>query len=187
MTQRQAPSRRSRNAPPSMAGDRARRSPAWRWPLRVVAGLLAVMLWTQPLLIGLFLAGDFDKLAAHALVGGLLVGMTFILFAAAVLAWRPGRLPGWVVAVAGAMWVGGLVQIAAGYQRNLGLHLPLGVALAAAGTGLAVRAWWPTRSDRQPRAGHYPDRYPVDRQPAGPSHVDSAPTLGTGPGPGGGR
>lgn len=106
---------------------------------------MAVLIWTQPLLMGLFLGGDFDKLTAHATVGGVLAGLAMIQFVAAVPAWRPGGLPGWVAAVGAAMVVGALVQVVAGYQRNLGLHLPLGVALAVAGTSVAVRAWLPTR------------------------------------------
>jgi len=137
-------------APPSMAEDAHRRSPAWRWPLRVTASVLTLMLFTQPLLIGLFLGGDFSKLAAHAAVGGLTVAMTMLQFVAAVLAWKPGGLPGWVVAVAAAIVVGAVVQIAAGYQRNLGLHVPLGVALAAGGLLLLCRAWWPRRTPTPP-------------------------------------
>jgi hypothetical protein len=161
-----------------MATDRARRSPAWRWPLRGAATLLALMLWAQPLLIGLFLGGDFDRLAAHALVGGMAVGLTILLFLAAVLAWRPGGLPGWVVAVAGAMTVGAVVQIAAGYQRNLGVHVPLGVALAGAGVALAVRAWWPIRTDPHQR---------VDQHQAGPHRASSAPPFPADRHPGGGQ
>ena len=59
-------------------------------------------------------------------------------FFTVIPAWRPGGLPGWVVAVGAAMVVGAVVQIAAGYQRNLGVHVPLGVTLAAA--GLSVRS-----------------------------------------------
>jgi len=116
-----------------------------RWPLRVVASVLVLLLWAQPLLIGLFLGGDFDKLAAHGTTGGILVGITLIQLIAAIPAWRPGGLPGWSVAVCAAMAVGAVVQVAAGFQRNLGLHVPLGVTLAAAGITVAVRAWWPTR------------------------------------------
>jgi laccase len=47
---------------------------------------------------------------------------------------------------------GSVVQIVAGYQRNLGVHVPLGVALAAAGLGVAVRAWLPVRSRPDPPA-----------------------------------
>jgi hypothetical protein len=134
------------SAPPSIAEGARRRSPGWRWPLRVAAVLMTVMLFAQPLLIGLFLGGDFSRLAAHATVGGLAVAMTMLQFVAAVLAWKPGGLSGWVVAVTAAMVVGAVVQIAAGYQRNLGLHVPLGVALAAAGLLILGRAWWPARA-----------------------------------------
>ncbi len=116
-----------------------------RWPLRVIASVLVLLLWAQPLLIGLFLGGDFDKLAAHGTTGGILAGITLIQLIAVIPAWRPGGLPGWTVAVCAAMAVGAIVQVAAGFQRNLGLHVPLGVTLAAAGIAVAVRAWWPIR------------------------------------------
>jgi hypothetical protein len=103
------------------------------------------MLWTQPLLIGLFLAGEFDRLAAHATVGGILVLVVFIQFLLSIPAWRLGGVPGWVVAVCAAMVTGAGVQVAAGYQRNLGLHVPLGVALAATGTAVVIAAWLPAR------------------------------------------
>ena len=103
----------------------------------MVTSILTLTLWTQPLLIGLFLGGDFDKLAVHAAVGGGLVAMTLVQFFTVIPAWRPGGLPGWVVAVCAAMVVGADVQIAAGYQRNLGVHV--------AGLSIAVRSWWPER------------------------------------------
>ena len=104
-----------------------------------------MLLWTQPLLIGLFLGGDFDKLAAHAAVGGVLVALTLRAVPASVpglAAGRPARLGG--RGRARPWWPAAVVQIAAGYQRNLGLHVPLGVALAAAGLSVAIRAWWPS-------------------------------------------
>jgi len=122
--------------------------PRWRWPLRVIAPLMTAMLWSQPLLIGLFLGGEFSRLQAHAALGGVITAVTMLQFLAAVPAWRPGGLPGWVVAVTAAMVAGAVVQIVAGYQRNLGLHVPLGVGLAAAGLGVAVRAWLPVRPRR---------------------------------------
>ena len=122
------------------------------------------MLWTQPLLMGLFLAGDFDKLAVHAAVGGGLAAVTLVQFFTVIPAWRPGGLPGWVVAVGAAMVVGAGVQIAAGYERNLGLHLPLGVTLAAAGLSIAVRAWWPVAVLERPQVPlHRSDPAAVDQ------------------------
>ena len=131
------------SAPPVPPVGPPRRRPGWRWPLRIVAGLQALLGCAQPLLIGLFLGGDFDKLTAHAAVGGIFTGLSFILFLTSVPGWRPGGLPGWMVAVSAAVWVGSIVQIAAGYQRNLGLHLPLGVTLVAATVAVAVRSWLP--------------------------------------------
>jgi hypothetical protein len=135
-----------------MAADHPRRRPGWRWPLRVIATFMTILLWTQPLLIGLFLGGDYDKLAAHLAVGGVSVSLMLLQFLASVPAWRPGGLPGWVVAVCAAMAAGGVVQIAAGFQRNLGLHVPLGVTLAAAGLGVAIRAWWPSPKQQRDEA-----------------------------------
>jgi hypothetical protein len=114
----------------------------------VIATAMTVLLWTQPLLIGLFLGGDYGKLEAHLAVGGVLVSLMLLQFLASVPAWRPGGLPGWVVAVCAAMAAGGVVQIVAGLQRNLGLHVPLGVTLAAAGLSVAIRAWWPAGPTR---------------------------------------
>ena len=139
----------SRTAEPALStADRARRSPGWRWPLRVVATVISILLWTQPLLIGLFLGGDYGKLEAHLAAGGVVASLMLLQFVASVPAWRPGGLPGWVVAVCAAMAAGGVVQIVAGLQRNLGLHVPLGVTLAAAGLSVAIRAWWPTGPTR---------------------------------------
>jgi hypothetical protein len=162
-----------------MAADRTGRAPGWRWPLRAAASLLVLMLWTQPLLIGLFLAGDFDKLDAHALVGGMLVGLTAVQFLAAVPAWRPGGLPGWVVALAGVITVGAGVQIAAGYERNLGLHVPLGVTLAVLGVALAIRSWWPTPADQQQAGPRRQDpTVRVDPSQIGPADSRLAPGGG---------
>jgi len=137
-----SPARRS--APPVPPTGPPRRRPGWRWPLRIASATLALLGCAQPLLIGLFLGGDFDKLTAHAAVGGIFTGLSFILFLTSVPAWRPGGLPGWVVAVSAAVWVGSIVQIAAGYQRNLGVHLPLGVALVAAAVAVAAQSWLPS-------------------------------------------
>ncbi len=170
----------------------AARSPGWRSPLRVAAPLVTALLWTQPLLIGLFLAGDFDRLAVHATVGGVLVLAVFLQFALSVPAWRPGGMPGWAVAVAAAMVAGAVVQIAAGYQRNLGLHVPLGVTLAAAGAAVTIAAWLPAGSAAAAsgpaatgaagtpapagRAGEPPARpTPADRSPAGRAPVEPTP------------
>lgn len=157
----------SQSYPPRLPTGTRRQRPGWRWPLRIIAPLLALLVWTQPLLMGLFLGGDFDKLAVHAAVGGGLTGLAGIQFLVAVPAWRPGGLPGWVAAVGAAMWVGAIVQIVAGYQRNLGLHLPLGVAIALAGTSVAVRAWLPPRQSARSNApadppGDLPLHPPVD-------------------------
>ena len=114
-----------------------------RLPFQVLTSVYVLMLYVQPTLIGLFLGGDFDRLSDHALVGGLAVATALVLAASSVLAWRPGGLPGGVVVASGMLFVGTGVQIGAGYSRNLGLHVPLGVTLAAGGLALAYQAWRP--------------------------------------------
>jgi hypothetical protein len=104
-----------------------------------------LLVWAQPVLVGLFLAGDFSKLAAHAAVGGVVIVAAMGLVATAVLAWRPGGWPAWPIVASGALFLATGIQLGAGYERNLGVHVPLGVALASAGLGLAGWAWSPRR------------------------------------------
>ena len=112
---------------------------------RGVATLHALLIATQPLLAGQFLAGRFDALSAHAAVGGVLLSVALLQVGAAVLLWRPGRRAAWPVPVSVAVLVGEVVQLGAGYSRSLALHLPLGVALVAAAVAVAVWSWRPRR------------------------------------------
>lgn len=107
--------------------------------LSVTGFLLGVC--AQPVLIGLFLGGDFDRLATHRLVGGVLIPAAALQLASAVLAWRPGRRSAWPIAVCAAILVAVVIQVSTGYARELGLHVPLGVALVTASVGLVGAAW----------------------------------------------
>ncbi|HKH06407.1 MAG TPA: hypothetical protein VKA65_14660 [Acidimicrobiales bacterium] len=121
-----------------------------RLPFQVLSSVYVLMLYAQPTLMGLFLGGDFDRLADHALVGGLAAGTALFLAGASVLAWRPGGLPGGVVVASGMLFVATGVQVGAGYSRNLGLHVPMGVTLAAGGLALAYQAWRPRPAPAPP-------------------------------------
>jgi hypothetical protein len=138
------------------------------------------LLWTQPLLIGLFLAGEFDRLAAHGMVGGILVLAVFVQFLLSIPAWRPGGMHGAAVAVAAAMVAGVVVQIVAGIQRNLGVHVPLGVTLAAAGAAVTICAWWPARPATAEQPANAP--HAVPDAGAGP-YTGTGPDAGTVPNP----
>ena len=122
--------------------------PRTRWatlPFRLMTSVNVLVTWAQPVLIGQFLSGDFDMLSAHTAMAAAVIVSAMALTGAAVLAWRPGGWPAWPIAASGALFLASGLQTGAGYQRNLALHVPLGVALAAAGLGLAGWAWSPRR------------------------------------------
>lgn len=132
------------------------------WLLRLLAGVQAVMLLAQPLLAGRFLDGDYPSLAAHGANGLALMGVAWLVVIAAVLAWRPGRLPGWPVLVAVACALLLPVQLGMGHARFLAVHLVLGVAIVATGVAVAVWAWRPGRAARSYRAPRsLPDGVPA--------------------------
>lgn len=127
------------------------RSPArrgWLWPLRLTTLPFAVALAAQPLLAGRFLQGDYPSLGTHGVVGLSLMAWAWLVAGAAVLAWRPGRLPAWPAVTALALALLLPVQLGMGHARLLAVHLTLGVALVGAGIWLAAWAWRPARGRR---------------------------------------
>jgi hypothetical protein len=115
-------------------------------PFRVMTSVLVLVTWVQPLLIGLFLGGDFDRLGEHATVGGVVAAAGLGLVATSIPAWRPGGWPPGVILASVVLFLASGIQVGSGYERNLGLHVPLGVALAAGGLALAHWAWHPRRA-----------------------------------------
>jgi len=109
------------------------------------------MLVAQPVLAGRFLDGDFPSLSTHGNVGIALMGVAWLVVVAAVLAWRPGRVPGWPIGVAFACAMLLPIQLGMGHARFLAVHLLLGVGLVAAGVVLALWAWRPGRARRSYR------------------------------------
>jgi hypothetical protein len=110
---------------------------------RAVAVLHAVLAVVQPVAAGAVLQASVAGLEVHRAVGSVvgLVGM--VLVPLAVLAWRPGRLPAWPIAVAVGLVVAEVAQIALGYTGLLAVHVPLGVAIVATSVALA---WWVLRA-----------------------------------------
>ena len=112
--------------------------------------LLAVL--AQPVLAGLYLTGDVDAIGVHGLIGSLLamIELAVIVVALAYVLGGRGRL--WVLPVAVLLFLAVGFQIAAGYTRELELHVPLGVTIVVTSVLLAGWVWTPSAArPRTPR------------------------------------
>ncbi|GAB3886727.1 hypothetical protein GCM10029964_051490 [Kibdelosporangium lantanae] len=112
------------------------------WVFRILATVLAVDTYLQAVLAGQFLSGDFGMLIGHRDNGRFGVAiLSFLLVVVSIVAWRrklvPGRIVGYATALSGAI----VLQIVVGFDRDLGVHIPLGVAIIALSTIMAVRVW----------------------------------------------
>lgn len=110
---------------------------------RVVAVLHAAMTVVQAVAAGALLQASEAGLVVHQAVGGTLLLVAMLQVPLAVLAWRPGRLSPWPIAVSGALVVAETAQVAIGYVGVLSVHVPLGVAIVATAVALA---WWAVRA-----------------------------------------
>lgn len=115
--------------------------------LRAVATVHAALALTQAVSIGQYLDGRYGLLQWHQTCAGLLVLSGLVLGVLAVVHVLSG----------GRIWVLGLVllflaegiQTGIGYNRELGIHVPLGVAIVTAALAVAVWSWTP--AVRRPR------------------------------------
>jgi predicted Na+-dependent transporter len=121
--------------------------PAGRTAIRIFRGAIAaqvLMILVQPVLIGQFLSGgDDSKLHAHEMVGSAVGAAGILLVTAAVLVWRFGLWPVSVVLWSVLLLVAEVIQLTMGYDRHLGIHVPLGVVLAIAASFLYAWAFKP--------------------------------------------
>jgi hypothetical protein len=119
----------------------AGRGRVW-WTFRVFVTALTVDAYLQAVLAGRFLSGDYGMLLAHRVnaVEGVAI-LSLMVVAAAVLAWRKHRAPGVLVLLTVALSAAVVGQIATGFNRILGVHIPLGVAVIVLCTVLTVWAW----------------------------------------------
>jgi hypothetical protein len=127
-------------------------APVRRWPwilLRVTLVLQALDAFLQPVLAGRFLSGDFGMLAAHAhnATYGVFV-LAVLQIAVTALAWRLAKGPGSLVIVSVVLAGAVLLQIILGFDRVLGVHIPLGVAIITIIGWLAVWVCRHQPSDR---------------------------------------
>jgi len=107
---------------------------------RIAVSIHVLLLLAQPMLVGLFLSGgDEAKLRAHEMVGSSVGATGLVLLVAAVVAWRRAEWPARIVVLCLLLVVAEVVQLTMGYDRHLGIHVPLGVLLAI--TVSFLHAW----------------------------------------------
>jgi hypothetical protein len=120
----------------------ARRFAAWSWwLLRVTVTVQVLLIFAQPLLAGRFLAGDFSMLELHRANGTVAGVVTMAQIATTLLAWLVGGAPGRLFGAAVAFGAATALQLYAGFNHLLGLHIPLGVALVGCNGWLLVWVW----------------------------------------------
>lgn len=120
----------------------ARRRAEWPWwLLRAAVSVQVLLTFAQPVLAGRFLAGDFAMLALHRSNGTLVGVVTMAQIATTLLAWLLGGAPVRLFGIAVAFGAATALQLYAGFNHILGLHLPLGVALVGCNGWLLVWVW----------------------------------------------
>lgn len=128
---------------PGHGRDDDRVAGAVRWALRALITVHVLGVCGQAVLAGRFLAGDYPMLRLHAdnATATAIVGFAQLL--CAVLYWRPAGGAGWPALASLGLAVAEPTQIYLGYQRILGVHVPLGVAIVVSVAVLAGWAWHP--------------------------------------------
>lgn len=116
--------------------------------LRVVATPHALLALSQAFSIGQYLSGNYALIHVHAIAAGFLMLTAAVLGVIGVLyAVAGGQI--WVAVVCFLFYFSEAVQTGMGYSRQLGVHIPLGVAIVTA--ALLVGGWSWTRAAGLPR------------------------------------
>ena len=119
--------------------------------MRLVLGLLAVAVFAQAVLAGLFLDGGDAWRGWHAVNGMLVLPLlALIQVVLAVLVWRRGHGPGWLAVASVGLLVALLVQNVMGMTSQVAVHVPLGLAIFGLVATLLVRARTLTRPTTHP-------------------------------------
>lgn len=139
---------------PPRAGPVRRRTRVTWAILFAVFTLHTVLVVAQPFFAGAYLNGSLEAMKQwHAPNADAIVSTSLLLvLPAAILFWRPGRGPGWVALLAPALFLAEGMQAGFGWSHQLGLHIPLGVAIV--GTVVATEVWlirWRVRLGREAR------------------------------------
>jgi hypothetical protein len=114
---------------------------------QVAVTVETALVFVQPVLVGSLLSGHYEMLAAHRYGAFATIAVAAIMTVLAFAA-RGADAPRWLPAVSALIVLIEAGQISWGYQRVLYVHIPLGVALAAAMMLLLVWAWRPARPNR---------------------------------------
>lgn len=118
------------------------RVPEWAvWSLRILVLAVAILVFGQPVLAGLFVTGDVGMLESHSMHATYLLTLAFFQIIAAILVWRPGGGPTWPIWASLAFFVIAELQAGFGYARLIAIHIPLGVALFGMSVLLVAGTW----------------------------------------------
>ncbi len=124
------------------------------WLLRAAVSIFLLAVLAQPVLAGLYLAGDVDALGVHALNASAVILLSMVVAVASLLFTTIGRGRFWPLPVAVALFLVAGFQTGMGYSRQLALHIPLGVAIVTAAVLLGIAVWRPSmRRARRPLWG----------------------------------
>lgn len=126
--------------PPAGVGTRRRLFRLTLGSWRVVLLMLAAMLASQPITMGLYLSGRFPMIDLHRTLGST-VALVALAGAALAVAYAVAGGRVWVAPVGVALFLATGFQIGAGYGRNLALHVPLGVGVVCGAILLAAWSW----------------------------------------------
>lgn len=136
--------------------------------MRILTSIQMILAVLQPISIGQYLSGRYAMLNVHS---GNAVAVELLAFVVlAVSIWfviAGGRV--WVLLASLALFFAVNIQAAMGYTRQLGVHIPLGVAVVGAMVVLCIWAWSPASSRFRPRRQR--TRPVVAGQPAEPEQV----------------
>jgi hypothetical protein len=120
--------------------------------LRAVSSVHAALVLIQAAFAGRFLAGDAAGLRLHERNAELILVVALVQLVVALLAWRPGRGPGWPAGASLALLVAEVTQMGFGYEGRLAVHVPLGVVIFGLAVTLALASWRRPRSASQAAA-----------------------------------
>lgn len=116
--------------------------PRWpRWLLRVTSAVSAFLLFNQAAIAAKFLSGSYSSLEAHYKNALLAAGSLALTLVAAILIRRVGRAPQSVVLAAAGLFALSILQIIAGLNQWLSIHIPVGIVIPLLASALCVMSW----------------------------------------------